>query len=123
MLKVWDWMTGTLKYEVPVLESIEPFVGVKATKRKRGLPEDDGEGGELPEGTKVRRKKGKKGKGKEREGTEEGDGDEKADVEEEAKPEKVLVIHLIESVQTELGLYVVFSAVGFVHLILSLCLL
>ncbi|KAF9563906.1 WD40 repeat-like protein [Agrocybe pediades] len=118
MLKVWDWLGGKLKYEVPILDSVEPFIGVKATKRKRGLPEDGGEG-TLPEGTKFRRKKGKnatKGKGKEREGTaEEGEGEQAEGAEEEPaeqKPETVLVIHAIESVQAESGAYVVFSAVG-----------
>jgi tRNA (guanine-N(7)-)-methyltransferase subunit TRM82 len=42
VLKIWDWMTGVVKHEVSVLEIVEPFIAVRALKRKRGQAEDDG---------------------------------------------------------------------------------
>ncbi|KAF9475213.1 WD40 repeat-like protein [Pholiota conissans] len=123
MLKIWDWMTGALKHELPVFEVIEPFIAVRVSKRKRGYGGEDDEGN-APEGSGSkgkggRRKKGKKGP-KETEapaGQEEGEdtprpeGAEKKE-EEKLEKEKVLVIHRIESIESESGLHIVFSAVG-----------
>ncbi|KDR80625.1 hypothetical protein GALMADRAFT_276855 [Galerina marginata CBS 339.88] len=87
MLKIWDWMTGVVKHEVQVLEVVESFIAVRASKRKRGwqVQEDDGEEGH--EGGKSKRRKGR-GKGKQKaqaeakeveepaEGDGEGEGDD-----------------------------------------------
>lgn len=119
MLKIWDWMTGALKHELPVLEVIEPFIAVRASKRKRGFGFVDDDDDDAPEASsnkgKGRRKKGKKGVPAEEAAGEEAatpgsEGDEKK--EEEPKLEKVLVMHHVESVETDSGLHVVFSAVG-----------
>lgn len=123
MLKIWDWMTGALKHEVAVLDVVEPFMVVRALKRKRGHSDvDDGE--DLPEGARVKRKKchrkgkGKeKGKGKDKEADgEDGEGEVEADEnkEEGSKPEKVLVIHKIDTLSTDSVVQVIFSAVGYV---------
>ena len=120
MLKIWDWMTGVLKHEVAVLDAVEPFMAVRALKRKRGYGDLDDEG-EIPEGARKKRKKGhRKGKGKEKAKEEDmevetdGDEGEGEDEEKDPKPEKVLVIHKIDTLPSDSGPQVVFSAVGYV---------
>ncbi|TFK39886.1 WD40-repeat-containing domain protein [Crucibulum laeve] len=118
VLKIWDWMAGDLKHEVNVLDTIDPYMAVRALKRKRG----EGEEGEEGEGKK--RKKGK-GKDKAKEetpdtGTPVAEGSEAAAEEkteeaakgEPSEPEKILVIHKIDSLDAEGCLWIVFSAVG-----------
>ncbi|KAL1734036.1 FAD dependent oxidoreductase-domain-containing protein [Schizophyllum commune] len=111
VLRVWDWMTGTIVREIPVLDVVEPTIKVKSLKRKWG---DDGEGS-------APRKKKRKGKGKAKDGTdaagdaEEGTSEqttEGAKAEEEGKT--VLVVHKIETLRAGEGqpLHVVFNAVG-----------
>ena len=123
MLKIWDWMTGVLKHEVAVLDAVEPFMAVRALKKKRGYVDlDDGE--DIPEGARMKRKKGhRKGKGKEKakekdNGVDEddrgGEGEEDEYKEEDSKPEKVLVIRKIDTFPSDSGLQVIFSAVGYV---------
>ena len=117
MLKIWDWMTGVLKHEVAVLDAVEPFMVVRALKRKRGYGDLEDEG-EIPEGARIKHKKRHKGKGKEkaREKVKEADADddegEREDEEEDSKPEKVLVIHKIDTLPSDSGPQVIFSAVG-----------
>ncbi|TRM65524.1 WD40-repeat-containing domain protein [Schizophyllum amplum] len=109
VLRVWDWMSGALVREIPVLDAVEPTIKVKSLKRKWG------EGGE---GTAPRKKKRKgKGKGKaagENEVAEQATDkpSEEPQMEEEGKT--VLVVHKIDSVGGEYGQppYIVFSAVG-----------
>ena len=65
-LKVWDWLSGKILNEVPILETIEPFIKVKPPKSKGWGIENDDDGSSNP----VRRQgKGRrrKGKGKEKE--------------------------------------------------------
>ena len=118
MLKIWDWMTGVLKHEVAVLDAVEQFVAVRALKRKRGYGDVDDEG-DIPEGARIKRKKGhRKGKGKEKAkekeevGADEDEGEDEEE-EEESKPEKVLVIHKIDTLSSDSGPQVIFSAVGY----------
>ncbi|KAJ7231880.1 WD40-repeat-containing domain protein [Mycena haematopus] len=33
MLKIWDWMTGKVKREIPILHAVEPFIKVKPAGR------------------------------------------------------------------------------------------
>jgi tRNA (guanine-N(7)-)-methyltransferase subunit TRM82 len=142
MLKIWDWITGTVKYEIPILADVKPFIKVRAPKRKRG--DDDSDGEETPEGRRGRRRKGK---GKEMEKNAEiaePDVDEQAedhparenlpsgplnlntkhpDVGESIDmSEIVLVLHKIDTLETDQGNHIIFSAVGFVpsHLTYSL---
>lgn len=111
VLKIWDWMTGSVKHEIEVLEKVEPFMAVRALKRKRGCEDE-----QTPEGGKFKRKKGR-GKGKKNEVNAEVKEAEQAEnanevPEEETKPEKVLVIRRIQSVNSDSGPHIVFSAVG-----------
>ena len=118
MLKIWDWMTGVLKHEVGVLDVVEPFMAVRALKRKRGYADLDDEG-EIPEGARIKNKK-RKAKGKEKakekekevDDDDEGEDEEEEEVGEESKPEKVLVIHKIDTLLSDSGPQVIFSAVG-----------
>ncbi|KAJ7016419.1 hypothetical protein C8F04DRAFT_1202237, partial [Mycena alexandri] len=41
MLKIWDWMTGKLKREIPILHAVEPFIKVKPARRTPRRFEDD----------------------------------------------------------------------------------
>jgi tRNA (guanine-N(7)-)-methyltransferase subunit TRM82 len=120
VLKIWDWMTGVVKHEVSVLEIVEPFIAVRALKRKRGQAEDDGD--EAPKGSKgkAKRKQGKKGNQAEERATDGSDAatlvmdlkDEDFGDSSEEKPQKVLVINKVDSVNSDTGPYIVFSAVG-----------
>ena len=117
MLKIWDWMTGVLKHEVAVLDIVEPFIAVRALKRKRWYGDVDDEG-EMPEGARIKRKKGhRKGKGKEKakeqDNADDGEGEDE-DKEDGSKPERVLVIHKIDTLPSDSGPQVIFSAVGYV---------
>ena len=118
VLKIWDWMTGVVKHEVSVLDIVEPFIAVRALKRKRGQTEDDGD--EAPKGSKgkAKRKQSKKGNQVEEQAT---NGSHAAtpvvDIKDEGesseeKPQKVLVINKIDSVNSDSGPHIVFSAVG-----------
>jgi len=120
VLKIWDWMTGVVKHEVSVLDVVEPFIAVRALKRKRGQAEDDGD--EAPKGSKgkAKRKQSKKGNQAEEQATEGGHAttlvidvkdEDFGDLSEE-KPQKVLVINKIDSVNSDSGPHIVFSAVG-----------
>ncbi|KAG6826553.1 hypothetical protein H0H92_015328 [Tricholoma furcatifolium] len=138
-LKVWDWMSGTAKYEIPVWDAVEPFIRVRSPKRKRG--EEGGEAGEAKRKGRGKKAKGRgKGKGKEKakaedEAGEEEEKDEAEEVEAEAeaaaevqdevvapdtpvgagnvaeedKGDKILVIRKIETTPSR---HVLFSAVG-----------
>lgn len=122
VLKVWDWMTGNMKYELRVLDAIQPYIKVRH-KNQRG---DDAEGS-----TETGRRKGKKGKRKgnapnggvthvETTGGIDTDVNPErvpGDAHEEASNEKgelILVVHKISTVAAESGDYIVFSAVGYV---------
>ncbi|KAH9479543.1 tRNA (guanine-N(7)-)-methyltransferase non-catalytic subunit TRM82 [Psilocybe cubensis] len=111
VLKIWDWMTGSVRHDIEVLEKVEPYMAVRALKRKRGY-----EDGEAPEGGKFRRKKGR-GKAKKKEGSTDAKDSEEPETandvpEEEPKLEKVLVIRRIQSVKSDAGPYILFSAIG-----------
>ncbi|KAL1762840.1 FAD dependent oxidoreductase-domain-containing protein [Schizophyllum commune] len=111
VFRVWDWMTGTIVREIPVLDVVEPTIKVKSLKRKWG---DDGEGS-------APRKRKWKGKGKAKDAADAAEdaaggtpeqAAEAAKAEEEGKT--VLVVHKIETLREGQGqpLHVVFSAVG-----------
>jgi tRNA (guanine-N(7)-)-methyltransferase subunit TRM82 len=118
VLKIWDWMTGVVKHEVSILEIVEPFIAVRALKRKRGQAEDDGD--EAPKGLKgkAKRKQGKKGNQGQEQATEGGYATtlvmdlKDEDFGDEEKPQKVLVINKVDSVNSDSGPHIVFSAVG-----------
>ncbi|GLB41843.1 putative required for the formation of N(7)-methylguanine at position 46 (m7G46) in tRNA [Lyophyllum shimeji] len=124
MLKIWDWMTGTLKHEIRVWDAVEPYIRVRIPKRRRG--EEDEEDSESRRKARGKKAEGK-GKAKEAESPvetaakeEEGvpaattpTGPETRDTPtpgEEEKADKVLVIRKIDTVPSTR--HVVFSAVG-----------
>ncbi|KAL1743252.1 FAD dependent oxidoreductase-domain-containing protein [Schizophyllum fasciatum] len=111
VLRVWDWMSGTLIREIPVMDAVEPTIKVKSLKRKWG---EDGEGS-------APRKKKRKGKGKAKadadvQETAADDADEKLaeapEPEEEGKT--ILAVHKIATLRDaeDQPLQVLFSAVG-----------
>ncbi|KAI0793716.1 WD40-repeat-containing domain protein [Fomes fomentarius] len=139
VLKVWDWMSGKVLADIPVSSVVEPYIQVKAPKRRRGWDDGDGDGdgdneeqGTKGEKGKGRRSRGKgKGKGKidfreESANVESSDantGEEKmpdTNVNEDVPtttgtPEEVLVfvVHKISSVNRgEHGRFIVFSIFG-----------
>ena len=120
VLKIWDWMTGVVKHEVSVLEIVEPFIAVRALKRKRGQAEDDGDEAPKASKGKAKRKQGKKGNQAEAQAIEGGHTatpvmdlkDEEFRDSSEEKPQKVLVINKVDSVNSDSGPHIVFSAVG-----------
>lgn len=128
VVKVWDWMSGTLRWEVSVWERVEPFVSVDHVGRKGGEGEGESEGGERSENSQKKRgrkqdKKGKskaKSKGKEDEVKADEVASENRDevsvsLGDTPQSSKVLVIQQIESISTaHSGTYILFSAVGFV---------
>lgn len=93
VLKVWDWMSGALLYDIPILDAVRPFIVVTA-KPKRGDDEQDEDS--KPQG---RKRKGKK----------------KADESDapQPPPRHVLVIHRIATVQHAGEPHLIFNAVGF----------
>lgn len=122
-IRVWDWKSGTLKQEIPILDAVQEYIAVKvkssARKRQWGN-EEDIEGGNT--GAHARRKgKGKKGKGQnvEAEQTPEVEVEDDLPAEEiqPASDEKdvditVLVVHKIQSLARGSDTLIVFSVVG-----------
>ena len=140
MLKVWDWMTGEEKHDIPIQEAVNPFIVVKGKKRRWFEETEMGD-----ENSTVRMKKKSrkgKGKGKAKEVSEQDEDMEGADnggtlvpaVEENSSEggpqesirpeveELVLAIRRIDSFETVRGKHLVFSAVGYVLRPPSLCL-
>ncbi|KAF8659894.1 hypothetical protein AX16_001778 [Volvariella volvacea WC 439] len=125
MLKVWDWMNGKLLQEISIIEAVIPFIKVTPPKRKRGWNESE-EGGS----SKRKFRKGKKGKGKQREGSpaeaENVDDDTAIKGEEDAErqetsanvggssgqEEKALVVYKIDSIADGAEMRLIFSVVG-----------
>lgn len=136
-LKIWDWMTGTMKHEVNVWDSIQPYMKVCGKKRRRG--DDD-----LDE-SEVDGHKGKKAKRKKKGNTqvamhtevptnedieecsweaEDGNKPEKVTMEShqsksEEQAEQVLVIHKIDTMTSESSHYIIFNIVGATALFVS----
>jgi tRNA (guanine-N(7)-)-methyltransferase subunit TRM82 len=62
-INCWDWLAGQRTGELPVLDTVKPFIKVLSKKRKRGENEEDGDDG--AEGSsKPIKPHGKKGRGK-----------------------------------------------------------
>ncbi|KAL6305963.1 WD40-repeat-containing domain protein [Sparassis latifolia] len=83
VFKLWDWMTGTLQSEIPVLDAVKPFIKVQAVKGKWGR--EDGEDGE--DDGAGQHARGKKKRGKRRKGKEQVREDDRADGEADGAPE------------------------------------
>ena len=133
VLKVWDWMTGKEKYNIPIQEAVEPFIVVKGKKR-RWIEEDEmGDENSTVRVKKRNRKRKNKGKSKQEQVSKQdvdmedtGDdvgsttpaiaenpqGDVTRDSIRPEVEETVLAIHKIDSFETPHGKHLVFSAVG-----------
>ncbi|KAJ6484952.1 quinon protein alcohol dehydrogenase-like superfamily, partial [Mycena vulgaris] len=62
VLKVWDWLRGTLSREIPVLDAVAPFIKVKPARRTPRRFEDDG--GYADEGAKKKKSRKEKARAK-----------------------------------------------------------
>ncbi|TFK74993.1 WD40 repeat-like protein [Pluteus cervinus] len=123
VLKIWDWKSGRLQYEIPIVDLVEPFIKMTPPKRKKGEDDNDGEG---RGSTKRRKKKGKgKAKSKELEPLAEDEDIDEMPEEipeprdsaeplniDEGPPEKVLVIGQLGSLQNGSKAYIIWRAVG-----------
>ena len=128
-------MTGTFLGNIPILDTVMPFIKVKATKNKWGREDDD----DAEERIDGRRKTGRKSKRKVKENIEQTVDAEDEDAEGEPDPEVqkehqgdevlessaagdssatehvVLVLHRIQSLDLgECGRFLLFSAIGYV---------
>ncbi|KAH9951156.1 WD40-repeat-containing domain protein [Amylocystis lapponica] len=65
VLKLWDWMEGTVYGEIQILDAVAPYIKVRAPRGKWGREDGEGEDGEQAENSTARkRKRGRKGRGK-----------------------------------------------------------
>ncbi|KAJ6565973.1 WD40-repeat-containing domain protein [Mycena sp. CBHHK59/15] len=113
ILKIWDWVSGTVTREIPILHEVEPFIKVKSVRRKR-FEDDEEEGGD---GNK---KKGRKAKFRARKkeastsaisNEEEPEAATPAEVTEAG--EVILTLRKIESLKSDTDdRHLIFSAVG-----------
>jgi tRNA (guanine-N(7)-)-methyltransferase subunit TRM82 len=119
VLKVWDWMRGTLVREIPVAATVEPFIRVKSARRTPRRFEDNG-------GDEENKKKSRKEKARAKHRRKEETSAEPSEEPEAAESldagpgpsreggETVLALRRIESLQpdpSDTG-YLIFSAVG-----------
>lgn len=120
MLKIWDWMSGIVKHEIQVWDTVEPYIRIRSSKRKRGADAED-----ASEARRRGRGKKAKAKGKAKAEAETTDAGETPPVAEtsddtptapidnpvgvEENVEKVLVINKIETTASR---RIIFSAVG-----------
>lgn len=117
MLKLWDWMSGKLLRDIDVFSAVQPFITVKAPKKKREWRDED-EDIEPTEGKRGRRKN--KGKHGEKRSADDGDVEESQDSAiPKGRPgeastedsEVVFVVHRVASIPS-LAPIIVFSVVG-----------
>ncbi|KAK0202743.1 WD40 repeat-like protein [Desarmillaria ectypa] len=123
-LKVWDWLTGQWKCDIPIWDSVKDYIMVKTKPYKKGRkPDDDDDEQESPEGNK-RRKKGGKSKAADKEpdtadmDVDVSQGNEEAPILKEEAPAiveeeaTVLVMQKIDSIVLEDRTYILFSIIG-----------
>ncbi|KAG2743233.1 WD40 repeat-like protein [Suillus brevipes Sb2] len=117
VLKLWDWMNGKLLRNIDVFSAVQPFIAVKAPKKKREW-RNEGEDIESTDGKRGRRKN--KGKRKEKRSADDGDAEESQDsAMPEGQPgeastgesEVVFVVHRLASIPS-ITPKIVFSVVG-----------
>ncbi|KAK7025061.1 guanine-N(7)--methyltransferase non-catalytic subunit TRM82 [Favolaschia claudopus] len=121
MLKIWDWMTGKLKREIPILEAVEPFIKVKPSRRTPRRFEEGGD--ENEEGTTKKKSRKAKARAKQQAKKEEMEDSAAADPsppelpDADPPPETVLAIHRIHC----LDRHIIFSVVGATALFSCAC--
>jgi len=57
-LKFWDWMLGTITHEVGIFRTVEPYIEVRPSKKRRGQGQWDGFQGESKRRKKEWRRNG-----------------------------------------------------------------
>ncbi|KAJ6519092.1 WD40 repeat-like protein [Mycena sanguinolenta] len=120
MLKIWDWMTGKVKRETPILHVVEPFIKVKPARRTARRYED---GDEMNEDEAP--KKGRKAKARARQKAKQDSAEPSTTPDLPAEPSDtvdcvagsgsddiVFALRRIESLDVEGSRHLVFSAVG-----------
>ncbi|KAF8216772.1 WD40-repeat-containing domain protein [Mycena galopus ATCC 62051] len=122
MLKIWDWMTGKVKREIPILHAVEPFIKVKPARRTPRRFEDGDEENEqhTKKGRKAKARAKQKAKMDSREAstsaTLPAETSEAADslLEASGSDDIILALRRIESLKSESEetRHLVFSAVG-----------
>ncbi|KAI0310719.1 WD40-repeat-containing domain protein, partial [Amylostereum chailletii] len=123
-LRKWDWLSGKPLGEIPILDSVQPFIKVLPQKRKRGEDDEgDGEAGAEGDDKKSRKSHGRKGRGKNKKAEdanvdEGGSGSSEPQVGEAvvqvAATEDVstLVLQKLHAIEMDKKQWAVFSAIG-----------
>jgi len=111
VLRLWDWMSGRPLRTINISSVVQPFIVVKAPKRKRGWKDEDETKGK-------RRRRKTKTNLEETPGVDDGDEEDSQGALPEEQPgevlteeSKVLVVHKVASVPL-LAQMIVFSVVG-----------
>ncbi|KAJ6581834.1 WD40-repeat-containing domain protein [Mycena capillaripes] len=122
MLKIWDWMNGTVKREIPILHAVEPFIKVRPPKRTPRRFEDDGEDNGEDSKKKSRKAKARakqQAKADSREGSTSAIPAVPSEENEAADPfealgdgDSILAVRRIETLKSDESRHLVFSAVG-----------
>ncbi|SJL03937.1 uncharacterized protein ARMOST_07294 [Armillaria ostoyae] len=129
-LKVWDWLSGQWKCDIPIWDSVKDYIVVKTKPYKKGRKpdDDDDDEQESPEGSKRRKKSGKsKATGEEPEAmdVDASQVNEVVPIREEEAPAiaeeeaTVLVVQKVDSIAWEDRTYILFSIVGGTALFLT----
>lgn len=112
MIKIWNWMAGSVRREVCILGAVEPFIKVRP--RPRRISDDDGEGDAIESSTRPQSKSkgGKRGQPEEpHEEREPGPSVDPDESDEQGNVETVLVVHKIASLDTPTRC-IIFSLIG-----------
>ncbi|KIY68892.1 WD40 repeat-like protein [Cylindrobasidium torrendii FP15055 ss-10] len=131
VLKLWEWQTGELKYEIPIWGAVSEHIVVKVpVYKKRKDVEGDDEDGERPPKANKRRRKDQTSNGSAGNDEPKPDPaaptndvptDTLATVGSTVEDETILAVHKIDSVQVDGKLYLVFSVVGATSIYLVEC--
>ena len=140
MLKIWDWMSGQILHEVQIFDVVAPFIRVRAQKRNQKGDDDGGE--DTPQATSKGKLKQRKAKVRTRDDDTKStkNAEEKTsssfDIDPSLKTvnmdtraerddenhsvtsttsDVVLVVHKIDTLNSEQGRHIIFSAVGSVY--------
>ena len=90
-LKLWDWMSGEHLTDIPIIQTVEPFITVRPPKGRMNQSEEDDEEGDSVEKADKAKAKGKRGRGK-------GKGKAPVGVEEQ-DTERVVRVEEVEDVE------------------------
>ncbi|KAI6149366.1 WD40-repeat-containing domain protein [Pisolithus tinctorius] len=113
-LKIWDWMTGRLERNVGIFGDVEPFMMVKAPKRRHKSQNGGDDNADTSKKSGRRKKKTKQKQDIQRGDSEDPTAGSSADVsnQDPAETETVFVVHKIDSFVSQGRSHIVFSVVG-----------